>query len=204
MSTPPMPQSTVSHSGMLSRSPGATNLPSRPMIRPATSTPRISIVTPLVPAIGGRSRLLYPAPPTLLTRQDTSKLTVVPHGAPAEGPARSSGGRTPDRDSARHWYRPPQSARERPWPAAWDQLTTRCHRQERSSRPQSCPGRRAMARSRDVTSLGRCGYFTGPTPDLASSVRWDRSVKHQPGPDTGPTLPVGSQMRSDVGASVDG
>src|SRR4051794_8766835 len=34
---PTMPHTVVSHSGMLSRSPGATHLPSSPMMRPPTS-----------------------------------------------------------------------------------------------------------------------------------------------------------------------
>src|SRR3546814_13318753 len=38
---PPMPHSTVNHSGMLSRSPGAMNLPSRPTTAPPSSTHRI-------------------------------------------------------------------------------------------------------------------------------------------------------------------
>src|SRR5215208_6891908 len=42
MSTPPIPQTTVSQSGMLSRSPGAKNLPSRPMMMPAMMTPMMS------------------------------------------------------------------------------------------------------------------------------------------------------------------
>src|SRR4029450_9815942 len=42
MSTPPIPQTTVSQSGMLSRSPGAKNLPSRPMMMPAMITPMMS------------------------------------------------------------------------------------------------------------------------------------------------------------------
>src|SRR5829696_4765193 len=43
MRTPPMPHRTVSQSGMLSRSPGATNLPSSPMMTPAISTPMMSM-----------------------------------------------------------------------------------------------------------------------------------------------------------------
>src|SRR5215216_4137828 len=39
------PQTTVSQSGMLSRSPGAKNLPSRPMMMPAMITPMMSIAT---------------------------------------------------------------------------------------------------------------------------------------------------------------
>src|SRR5215211_7085975 len=46
MSTPPIPQTTVSQSGMLSRSPGAKNLPSRPMMMPAMITPMMSIAIP--------------------------------------------------------------------------------------------------------------------------------------------------------------
>src|SRR5215211_9283039 len=46
MSTPPIPQTTVSQSGMLSRLPGAKNLPSRPMMMPAMITPMMSIATP--------------------------------------------------------------------------------------------------------------------------------------------------------------
>src|SRR4051794_38574547 len=38
MRTPTMPQTTVSQIGMLSRSPGATNLPSSPMMMPITMT----------------------------------------------------------------------------------------------------------------------------------------------------------------------
>jgi hypothetical protein len=60
---------------------------------------------------------------------------------------------------------------------------TREGSQERSSRPQPCSGRRAMARSPGVSFWARWGYFTGRTPGLASSVRWDRSVKRQPGSD---------------------
>src|SRR5215212_7948965 len=45
MSTPPIPQTTVNQSGMLSRSPGAKNLPSRPMMMPAMITPMMSIAT---------------------------------------------------------------------------------------------------------------------------------------------------------------
>src|SRR4029450_9353930 len=46
MSTPPIPQTTVSQSGMLSRSPGAKNLPSRPMMMPAMITPMMSTGDP--------------------------------------------------------------------------------------------------------------------------------------------------------------
>src|ERR671913_500649 len=46
MSTPPIPQTTVSQSGMLSRFPGAKNLPSRPMMMPAMITPMMSTATP--------------------------------------------------------------------------------------------------------------------------------------------------------------
>src|SRR5512132_2956126 len=46
MSTPPTPQTTVSQSGMLSRSPGAKNLPSRPMMMPAMITPMMSTDDP--------------------------------------------------------------------------------------------------------------------------------------------------------------
>src|SRR5215204_2269024 len=42
MSTPPIPQTTVSQSGMLSRSPGAKNLPTSPMMMPAMITPMMS------------------------------------------------------------------------------------------------------------------------------------------------------------------
>src|SRR3954452_5629102 len=61
-----MPHSRVSQSGMLSRSPGATNLPSRPMMRPAMRTPMISTMD-LPLGIGDGSRLLYPAQPTAVT-----------------------------------------------------------------------------------------------------------------------------------------
>src|SRR5215204_3711444 len=44
--TPPMPHKMVSQSGMLSRLLGATNLPSRPIMMPATITPMISIYPP--------------------------------------------------------------------------------------------------------------------------------------------------------------
>src|SRR3954452_14218983 len=43
MMTPPMPHRIVSQIGMLSLSPGATNLPSRPMMMPAMMTPMISM-----------------------------------------------------------------------------------------------------------------------------------------------------------------
>src|SRR5215213_12029024 len=46
MSTPPIPQTTVSQRGMLSRSPGAKNLPSRPMMMPAMMTPMMSTRDP--------------------------------------------------------------------------------------------------------------------------------------------------------------
>src|SRR4029453_6166680 len=46
MSTPPIPQTTVSQSGMLSRSPGAKNFPSRPMMRRAMITPMMSTGDP--------------------------------------------------------------------------------------------------------------------------------------------------------------
>jgi hypothetical protein len=46
MSTPPIPQMTVSQSGMLSRSPGAKNLPSRPIMMPAMITPMMSTGDP--------------------------------------------------------------------------------------------------------------------------------------------------------------
>src|SRR5829696_5599585 len=46
MSTPPIPQTTVSQSGMLSRSPGAKNLPSAPMMMPAMITPMMSTGDP--------------------------------------------------------------------------------------------------------------------------------------------------------------
>src|SRR5512132_3789953 len=46
MSTPPIPQTMVSQSGMLSRSPGAKNLPSRPMMMPAMITPITSTDDP--------------------------------------------------------------------------------------------------------------------------------------------------------------
>jgi hypothetical protein len=51
MSTPPIPQTTVSQSGMLSRSPGAKNLPSRPMMMPAMITPRCNQARRAVPRI---------------------------------------------------------------------------------------------------------------------------------------------------------
>src|SRR5512133_801278 len=41
--TPPMPQMMVSQIGMLSRLPGAMNLPNKPMMMPARMTPMISI-----------------------------------------------------------------------------------------------------------------------------------------------------------------
>src|ERR671920_884878 len=43
MMTPPMPHRIVSQIGMLSLSPGATNLPSSPMMIPAMMTPMISM-----------------------------------------------------------------------------------------------------------------------------------------------------------------
>src|SRR3954454_10034561 len=43
MMTPPMPHRTVRQIGMLSLSPGATNLPSRPMMMAAMMTPMISM-----------------------------------------------------------------------------------------------------------------------------------------------------------------
>src|SRR5215217_5334564 len=46
MMTPAMPHKMVSQSGMLSRLLGATNLPSRPIMMPATITPMISICPP--------------------------------------------------------------------------------------------------------------------------------------------------------------
>jgi hypothetical protein len=52
------PQTTVSQSGMLSRSPGAKNLPSRPMMMPAMSTPMMSTGDPLSPVGNGRVRPL--------------------------------------------------------------------------------------------------------------------------------------------------
>ena len=46
MMTPPMPHRMVSQIGMLSLSPGATNLPSSPMMMPAMMTPMISSASP--------------------------------------------------------------------------------------------------------------------------------------------------------------
>src|SRR4029453_12624860 len=46
MSTPPTPQTMVSQNGMLSRLPGAKNLPSRPMMMPAMITPMMSTGDP--------------------------------------------------------------------------------------------------------------------------------------------------------------
>src|SRR5215218_4014551 len=65
MSTPPIPQTTVSHSGMLSRSPGAKNLPSSPMMMPAMITPMMSTGDPF--HLSGRpcsgiARALAPRP----------------------------------------------------------------------------------------------------------------------------------------------
>src|SRR6266540_3730008 len=54
MRTPPIPQMTVSQNGMLSRSPGATNLPSRPMIVPPISAQRIAPITDATFAPEGR------------------------------------------------------------------------------------------------------------------------------------------------------
>ena len=60
MSTPPTPQTMVSQNGMLSRLPGAKNLPSRPMMMPAMITPMMStgdpfhrLRTALFPGIAG-------------------------------------------------------------------------------------------------------------------------------------------------------
>ena len=44
--TPPIPQRIVSQMGVLSRLPGATNLPSKPMMIPATITPMTSTMSP--------------------------------------------------------------------------------------------------------------------------------------------------------------
>jgi hypothetical protein len=46
MSTPPIPQTMVSQRGMLSRSPGAKNLPSSPMMMPAMIKPMMSTGDP--------------------------------------------------------------------------------------------------------------------------------------------------------------
>src|SRR5215217_3300403 len=46
MMTPAIPHKMVSQSGMLSRLFGATNLPSRPIMMPATITPMISMCPP--------------------------------------------------------------------------------------------------------------------------------------------------------------
>src|SRR5215203_3834685 len=65
MSTPPIPQTTVSQSGMLSRSPGAKNLPSRPMMMPAMITPMMSTDDPfhlLGRPCSGNARALAPRP----------------------------------------------------------------------------------------------------------------------------------------------
>src|SRR5215207_5519106 len=65
MSTPPIPQTTVSQSGMLSRSPGAKNLPSRPMMMPAMITPMMSTDDPfhlLGRPCSGIARALAPRP----------------------------------------------------------------------------------------------------------------------------------------------
>src|SRR5215211_8689718 len=65
MSTPPIPQTTVSQRGMLSRSPGATNLPSRPMMMPAMITPMMSTDDPfhlLGRPCSGIARALAPRP----------------------------------------------------------------------------------------------------------------------------------------------
>src|SRR5436190_12736816 len=43
MMTPPMPQRIVSHTGVLSLSPGATHFPRNPMMMPAMITPMISM-----------------------------------------------------------------------------------------------------------------------------------------------------------------
>src|SRR5512144_2353177 len=65
MSTPPIPQSTVSHRGMLSRSPGATNLPSRPMMMPAMMMPMMSMtgdpsaIAPLSTLSGADNSIRY-------------------------------------------------------------------------------------------------------------------------------------------------
>ena len=68
-----MPQMMVSQSGMLSRLPGATNLPNTPMMIPAMMTPMISTVSSLkvmdgagakrVPDVGHDSALSTTEPP---------------------------------------------------------------------------------------------------------------------------------------------
>src|SRR5215216_2900499 len=96
MSTPPIPQTMVSQIGMLSRSPGAKNLPSAPMIMPAMITPMRSTATPspvgdgLVPGVAGvpvRPRaqtsrgiiaLLRFADPSLNTRGTASTFAQPP------------------------------------------------------------------------------------------------------------------------------
>jgi hypothetical protein len=67
---------------------------------------------------------------------------------------------------------------------------TRSHRHERLSRPQPCLGPRP-ARSRNVINLGGDVGLHRTDPGPASSIRWDRSVKHQPG--TGHMRPCGAR-----------
>src|SRR3954452_16003391 len=71
-----MPHSRVSHSGMLSRSPGATNLPSSPMMRPAMRTPMISTMTPL----SGSVVAIAPSLPRSGLR----------HASPSDGPRQAA------------------------------------------------------------------------------------------------------------------
>src|SRR5687767_898517 len=63
MSTPPMPHSTVSQRGVLSRAPGAANFPSRPMMSPAMINPMISIANSSDRPTGARGPGTVPGVP---------------------------------------------------------------------------------------------------------------------------------------------
>src|SRR5215207_1449470 len=94
MSTPPIPQTMVSQSGMLSRLPGAKNLPSRPMMMPAMITPMMSngdpfhlLGTAFVPR---RSRV--PVRPRAQCQMATmAQLRVADHSEHLKGPHQPAG-----------------------------------------------------------------------------------------------------------------
>src|SRR5215213_6352449 len=94
MSTPPIPQTTVSQSGMLSRSPGATNLPSSPMMMPAMITPMMSTGDPFhllgTALFHGVARV--PVRPRAQSQMATmAQLRVADHSEHLKGPHQPAG-----------------------------------------------------------------------------------------------------------------
>jgi hypothetical protein len=73
--TPPMPQKMVSHMGVLSRLPGATNLPTNPMMIPVMITPddfhHVSLLQPAASSAGYLQCARHHAPPPAMPSQTT-------------------------------------------------------------------------------------------------------------------------------------